>query len=76
MPQRIRAQSELSPVVSSFQAMRAVLLASATAASFGGLRASSATSQGDGRPRPFIACWITEVAPATRTLRSISSRRG
>src|SRR3981081_3851372 len=51
--------------------MRAVLLASATAASFGGLRLSSASSQGD--PRPCLACLITAVAPATSTLRSISS---
>src|SRR5260221_7197438 len=54
--------------------MRDFLLASATAASFGGLRASSASSQGgDERPRPRLACWITAVAPATNTLRNLSS---
>src|SRR5882762_1792178 len=54
--------------------MRAILLASAIAASFGDdLRASSASSQGDARPRPRRACWITAVAPATSTLRNISS---
>ena len=46
--------------------MRAVLLASATAASFGGLRLMRPTSQGDGRPPPFLTRWITEVAPTTR----------
>ena len=39
-----------SPLTISFQAMRAVLLASATAASLGGLRLSSSTSQGEGWP--------------------------
>src|SRR5256886_5317235 len=53
--------------------MRAFLLASATAASLGGLRFSSATSQGDGRPRPRRTCWITAVAPATNRLRKTSS---
>src|SRR2546427_10956297 len=53
--------------------MRAILLASATAASLGGLRFSSATSQGDGRPRPRRTCWITAVAPATNRLRKTSS---
>src|SRR2546429_1127185 len=53
--------------------MRAILLASATAASLGGLRFSSATSQGDGRPRPRRTCWITAVAPATNRLRKTSA---
>src|SRR6202051_1858119 len=53
--------------------MRAILLASATAASLGGLRFSRASSQGDGRPRPFRTCWITAVAPATNSLRKTSS---
>src|SRR5437762_13990995 len=53
--------------------MRAILLASATAASLGGLRFSSATSQGDGWPRPRRTCWITAVAPATNRLRKTSS---
>src|SRR5438045_9026506 len=53
--------------------MRAILLASATAASLGGLRYSSATSQGDGWPRPRRTCWITAVAPATNRLRKTSS---
>ena len=55
-----------------FQAMRAILLASATAANFGGLRLRSSTSQGD--PRPLRrTCWITAVAPTTSTLRKVSS---
>src|ERR1700726_1175945 len=54
--------------------MRAILLASAIAASFGDdLRASRASNQGDAWPRPCLACWITAVAPATNTLRNISS---
>src|SRR2546423_14869748 len=53
--------------------MRAILLASATAASFGGLRFSRASSQRDGWPRPRRTCWITAVAPATSTLRKNSS---
>src|SRR5258708_22436593 len=53
--------------------MRAILLASATAASFGGLRFSRASNQGDGRPRPLRTCWITAVAPATNSLRKTSS---
>src|SRR5216110_2979293 len=53
--------------------MRAILLASATAASFGGLRFSKASNQADGRPRPFRTCWITAVAPATSRLRKTSS---
>ena len=39
-----------SPLTISFQAMRAVLLASATAASLGGLRLSSSISQGEACP--------------------------
>src|SRR6266403_529634 len=50
--------------------MRATLLASATAASFGGLRFSKASNQADGRPRPRRTCWITAVAPATSRLRN------
>src|SRR6202171_4991732 len=46
--------------------MRAILLASATAASFGGLRFTRATSQGDGWPRPCRTCWIPAVAPPPR----------
>src|SRR6202790_3980864 len=53
--------------------MRAILLASATAASFGGLRFSKAISQGDGGPRPCLPSWIPAVAPATSTLRNLSS---
>ena len=49
--------------------MRAVLLASATAANFGGLRLRSSVSQGDGLP-PRWACRITVVAPTTSTLRN------
>src|SRR3954454_3726376 len=52
--------------------MRAILLASATAASFGDLRLRSSVSQGDIFP-PRRTCWITEVAPTTSTLRNPSS---
>ena len=49
--------------------MRAILLASATAANFGDLRLSSAASQGDALP--LRKAWrITAVAPATSTLRN------
>ncbi len=56
-----------------FQAMRAVLLASATAATLGGLRLSSSTSHGEGLPRLFLACWMQVVAPLTSTARKRSS---
>src|SRR6266436_7404088 len=42
-----RAPRWRSPLTISFQAMRAVLLANATAASLGGLRLRSAISQGE-----------------------------
>src|SRR6267142_1041706 len=69
------------PLTISFQAMRAILLASATAASLGGLRFSSSTSHGEGWPPvpcqgqalPRRTCWITAVAPTTSTLRKASS---
>src|SRR5271155_2280154 len=55
------------------QMMRAVLLASATAASFFGLRASNPNSHDEARPVGLwpaglprgLACWITAVAPNT-----------
>src|ERR1700720_3894534 len=53
--------------------MRAILLASATAASFGGLRLRRSTSQGESAPRPYRICRITAVAPTTSTLRNASS---
>ena len=53
------------------QMMRAILLASATAASFFGLRASNPKSHGAARPR--LACWITAVAPSTSNRRRLSS---
>jgi hypothetical protein len=56
-----------------FQAMRAVLLASATAATLGGLRLSSSTSHGEGLPRLLLACWMQVVAPLTSTARKRSS---
>src|SRR5450756_793817 len=52
--------------------MRAILLASATAANFGDLRLRSSVSQGDNLP-PRRTCWITAVAPTTSTLRNPSS---
>src|SRR4051794_41985400 len=52
--------------------MRAILLASATAANFGDLRLRSAVSQGDALP-PRRTCWITAVAPTTSPLRNPSS---
>src|ERR1700742_1603973 len=52
--------------------MRAVLLASATAAHFGDLRLRISTSQGDAFP-PRRTCLITAVAPTTSTLRNPSS---
>src|ERR1700730_2373158 len=60
------------PVTISFQATRAILLASATAANFGGLRLRRSTIQGEPRP-PRRTCLITAVAPTTNTLRKASS---
>ncbi len=46
-----------SPVTIIFQAIRAILLARATATSFGGLRLRSSVSQCDAaRPRPALNC--------------------
>ncbi len=54
--------------------MRAILLASAIAASFGGLRASKLVSHGIARlVVPRRAVLTTEVAPTTSKLRSVSS---
>jgi hypothetical protein len=53
------------------QTMRAILLASATAASFLGLRASNPRSHGEACPR--LACWMTAVAPSTSSRRKSSS---
>ena len=53
------------------QMMRAILLASATAASFFGWRASNPSSQG--AVRPGLACWMTAVAPSTSSRRRVSS---
>ena len=63
----------LSPVTISFQAIRAILLANATAASFGGLRLRRSRSHGDARPPQRTACLITAVAPDTNTARKASS---
>ena len=57
----------------SFHAMRANLLANATAASLGGLRLRMSISQGDARPLQPTACLITAVAPDTSTARKASS---
>src|SRR3981189_3538107 len=53
--------------------MRAILLASATAASFGVLRSRSSRSQPDPRLRFPLACLTTEVAPTTSSRRKLSS---
>src|SRR5215471_11244945 len=53
------------------QMMRAILLASATAASFFDLRASNASSHGE--VRPGLAARITAVAPMTSNRRKSSS---
>src|SRR5882724_5072546 len=50
---------------------RAILLASATAASFFGLRASNPKSHGE--TRPLLARWMTAVAPSTSSRRRLSS---
>src|SRR6266851_2024350 len=47
------------------------LLASATAASFFGLRASNPRSHAGARPG--LACWMTAVAPSTSSRRRLSS---
>ena len=39
----------------------------------GRLALESSTSQGEWLVRPRLTCWMTEVAPATSTLRSVSS---
>lgn len=59
----------------SFQAIRASLFASATAANFSGLRVRRRSSQGERAflLLPFRKCLITAVAPTTRTLRKPSS---
>src|SRR5262249_10882966 len=49
-----RVRSYRWPLTISFQAMRAVLLASATAASLAGLRLSNWASQGEGCVRPRL----------------------
>src|SRR6266478_3529169 len=55
--------------------MRANLLASATAASFGGLRLRSCSTHAESmlRPLPFCRCLMTAVAPTTNALRRPSS---
>ena len=54
------------------QSVRAILLASAIAASFFGLRASRLSNQGDARPG--LAKRITAVAPSTTSLHRASLR--
>ena len=51
-----------SPLIIMAQMTRAILLASATAASFFGLRASNPKSHGEARP--LLARWMTAVAPS------------
>src|SRR5579863_2659005 len=51
--------------------MRAILLASATAASLFGLRASKLSNQGEAWPA--LAKRIRAVAPSTKSLRKVSS---
>ena len=59
----------------SFQAMRATLLASATATSFAGFRFRSCSSQGESALLllPFTTNLRSAVAPTTNTLRKASS---
>lgn len=52
--------------------IRATLLASATAASFFGLRASNPSSQAELDGRPGLATRITAVAPTTSSCRNLS----
>ena len=51
------------PVAISFQAMRAVLLAGATAANFGGLRLRSSVSQGAGQFQKCHICDVINIMP-------------
>jgi hypothetical protein len=60
-----------SPLIIMAQMTRAILLASATAASFFGLRASNPKSHGEARP--LLARWMTAVAPSTSSRRRLSS---
>src|SRR5688500_7856526 len=57
----------------SFQAMRRVLLARATAATLGGLRLSNSRSHGEELLRLFVAWRIQAMAPLTSTARKRSS---
>src|ERR1700730_15234537 len=60
-----------SPLIIMAQMTRAILLASATAVSFFGLRASNPKSHGEARP--LLARWMTAVAPSTSSRRRLSS---
>src|SRR5439155_22754305 len=62
-----------SPLTLAVQAVRAVLLASATAATLGFFSAMIRASHGEVLPPPRLACWITAVAPVTSTARKASS---
>lgn len=61
------------PDTISRQAMRANLLARATATSFGGFRSSRAASHGEGLWRPLRMCLSTAVAPTISVERSAES---
>ncbi|EEW61123.1 hypothetical protein SCH4B_0266 [Ruegeria sp. TrichCH4B] len=63
-----------SPDIIIFHVILAILLANATAASFGDLRLSRSISQGEAfLPLPALTCRSNEVAPTTRVLRRASS---
>src|SRR5918993_6034469 len=60
----------MPPFTSKAQTVRAVLLASATAATLGGLRAKIAATQAEALP-PLRACRRTVVAPRMSRVRSV-----
>ncbi len=62
----------MPPFTNKAQTMRAVLLASATAATLGGLRAKIAATQAEALP-PLRACRNTVVAPRMSRVRSVVS---
>ena len=70
---RMVASRMISPLIIIRQAMRAILLARATATSLGSFLASSFRSQGDCGPRPLRRVLQRAVAPTTSVLRKASS---
>ena len=67
----LRRPAQASPLTIMARTMRAILLASATAATFFGLRACNPMSHG--AVRPGLAARITAVAPITSRRRKSSS---